>query len=230
MKVIAERVYRPLVKPIIWGIILTAGITLVSSGIFFGAELIVLGIIVAIVAFLGSGYLFILRIRNISNANNDETNPIWVDGETIYCYNGKVILEFPVQDLYYAKGRYKKYVHFYGYFISWGSYNYGKVKIFYDDNGSKQKFIIKNVLEPENAALQLMQYVEDFEKAWDFTDYYQILRVRIDASQQEILDAYNKLKAQKPDDMEQIAEAYSVLSSPKQKAEYDVKYWSVHNE
>ena len=153
-KTIAKRVYRSLAKPIIWGIIFS----LLFASVFLAPGLFG----VAIVTFLVSGFLFGFRVYLISKANNDDTPPIWVDGETIYCYNGKVILEFPVQDLYYAKGRYKKYVHFYGNFISWGSYNYGKVKIFYDDNGSKQKFVIKNVLEPQNSALELMQYVEDF--------------------------------------------------------------------
>ena len=132
-------------------------------------------------------------------------------------------------DLYYAKGKHKKFFHHYGRFIEWGSYNYGKIKVYYDDDEKKECFVIKNVFEPEEAAYKLMQYVEDFEKRENFTDYYEILRIRTDATQQEILDAYNKLKNQNTDNIENITLAFETLSSPKKKAEYDVKYWSIHD-
>ncbi|MBR3895094.1 MAG: DnaJ domain-containing protein [Clostridia bacterium] len=219
MKTIAERVIRPITKTILLGILLS----LLFSAVFFSPHFVAV-----IVVFFMCCAILAVRVYFILQANHDETPPIYVEGENIYCYNGKVILEFPVWDLYYAKGKNKKYFHVFGNFVSWGTYHYGKIKVCYDDDGKKETFVIKNVLEPENAAIRLMQYVEDFERSENFTDYYQILRVRTDATQQEIIDAYNKLKQQKPDDIELITVAFHTLSSPKQRAEYDVEYWSVH--
>ena len=186
---------------------------------------------IGIIVFLICCAAFGIRVYFIRQTNFDDTPPICVEGDKIYCYNGRALLELPVTDFYSAKGKYKKYFHVLGTFISWGTYNYGKVKIYFDNDGKKEKFVIKNVLEPEQAALDLMEYAENIEQAKNFTDYYKLLRIRTDATQQEILDAYNKMKTQNTDsnDLESIARAYTVLSSPKQKAEYDVQYWSIHS-
>ena len=155
MQTIAERVFRPITKKIILGSVFS---------IFISAIFLNVHIAVAIIAFFISASITGVIVYLIVRANNDDIPPIYVEGENIYCYNGKVILEFPVRDFYYAKGKQKKYFHIWGRFISWGTYNYGKVKIYFNDNGRKKKFVIKNVLEPEQSAFELMDYVENFEK------------------------------------------------------------------
>ena len=220
MQTIAKGVFRPITKTIILGSVFS----ILISAMFLNVH-----IAVAIIAFFISASITGVTVYFIVRVNNDDTPPIYVEGENIYCYNGKVILEFPVRDFYYANGKQKKYFHIWGGFISWGTYNYGKVKIYFDDNGRKKKFVIKNVFEPEKSAFELMGYVENFAKKENFIDCYQILRIRTDATQQEILEAYNKLKNQNADNIEDISLAFEILSSPKKKAEYDVKYWTIHD-
>lgn len=155
MTIIAERVFRPVTKTIIMGVLLSFLIALV----FYN-----LHIVAACIAFLVCCTIQGIRVYFIVQSNQDDTPPIYADGENIYCYNGKVILEFPVKDLYYAKGKHKKYFRIFGNFLSWGTYNYGEVKIYYDNDGRKECFAVKNVLEPEDAAIDLMQYADTFTK------------------------------------------------------------------
>ncbi len=205
----AERVIRPYGKIIFWGI-------LFSILLFPIAPLILL--------------IQGLRVYFIIKANRDDVLPIYSDGETLFCYNGKEQLEIPLQDFCGAKGKLKTYHHFYGRFETWGTYNYGKIKIRYVDDGALRKFVVKNVLDAEDQALRLMEYAEDCERRAGFTDHYKILRVRSDATEQEIFDAYQRLKEQFPENEEEITAAFEVLSSPQRRSDFDKKYGALYRD
>ena len=229
MKTIANRVYRPIAGTIIWGIVISFIVAIILFSFFAGITQL-LGLVMFWVAIVICGLILIFRVLSIVRANEDETPPIYADGNTIYCYNGKAILEFPIWDLYCASGKLKGYLRYYLIYWQWGKYNYGNVTVYFDDEGRKRHFTIRHVLKADEAADRLMQYVEKQAKAKEIPDYYQILRVRTDSTQQEISQSYENLKNQNPDNLEEIEKAFEVLSSLSKKIEYDAAYWAVHED
>jgi len=158
MKYMAEWIHRSIVKTIIKGIIWLI-LSFCLLFLFISTELVPLAVFSGLLI-LAVCFFTALNAYMIIKTNREDTPPIYIEGNNIFCYNGKAILEFPMSDLYYAKGKNKKYFHVFAGFITWGTRNYGKICICFDNEGKKEKFYIKNVYEPKKAAQTLMQYVE----------------------------------------------------------------------
>lgn len=235
MDILAEWVHRSIVKTLIIGILISL---LFAAGVVCA---IIIGIMdndpvslfcgggLAIAVFALSVTVTVLKVRSAVRQNNDEDPPIYADLEkNLICFNnGKYLLEIPYADFCRAKGKHARYFHLLpGGFISWGTYNYGKVIVRYLDEDKKRKFVIKYVLEPEAASYVLENYIQ---KRLNFKDLYALLRIDADASQKEIEAAYNRLISTDPDNLDELKDAYKTLSDHQKKALYDVEYWK-HNQ
>ncbi len=155
MNIIARRVYRSLGKTIFLGILLSI---IISVPLYF------IHIAWTIVGFIICCVILGVKVSSISKFNNNPTHPIFIKDDKIYCNDGKESISFPVKNLYYAIGKSKKYFHIFASFISWGTYNYGKIKVYFRYHGQDVKFVIKYVLEPETAAVILNDYKEKSKK------------------------------------------------------------------
>lgn len=151
---IAEWVHFPIAKPIVLGSLIALGL----AAIFY----IIGGMLAAFLIFLFVGLIVTAKVYHRIRVNNLDIPPVYIDGDDICCYyDEESVLTFSLSDLYYARGKIRKFFHLLpGGVVSWGSYNYGKLIIYYYDNNRKCKFVLNCVYQPENAAVNLMDYVD----------------------------------------------------------------------
>ncbi len=158
MTVLADWVHRPITKNIVFGVILSllsvAGI--VASLSEFELCMILLFVLIGIVC------ITVFSCVKKTKVNREETPPICAKEQYIFLYNGTSHVEIPIDRIVKVIGKNKRYFHFYVYFFSWGTYNYGKVSVcFLDENRRKRRFVIPCVLKPEDVPGKVTQYMQN---------------------------------------------------------------------
>lgn len=157
--ILAERVKLPITSKIIWGTIVT--LSLFALG--FAFETIIASILLAIIPLV----ITILVVRNTIIFNNDYTAPIDIDYEKhkIILNEKRYCLELNYDEFLYAKGKNKRYFRILGNIISWGTYNYGTVKIvfFNKETNKKESFKLTAIHNPVEASQKINQHLENIK-------------------------------------------------------------------
>jgi len=151
LKIFANRVRLSIVKPILLCLLL------ILFAFYLGTW--VLGVFLSLPILV----LFVWIIKNRIELNREETPSVYVENGNFYCCDGHNLWEIPIENIGYAKGKNKKYLHFFVGFISWGTYNYGKLKLFYLDGDSETSLTLKYILDPVETATTINIYLSEIE-------------------------------------------------------------------
>jgi len=108
--------------------------------------------------------LFVWIIKRRIEWNREETPAIYMKNGNLYCCDGRTLWEIPIENVGYAKGKNKKYVHIFAAFISWGTYNYGKLKLFYLDGDRETSLTLKYILNPVETSIAINDYLTEIEE------------------------------------------------------------------
>ena len=154
MKQLAEWVYISPAKSIVWTVILCA------FSFFISFSIASVFLMISAVTIVSVGILLIHR-RLKYNSAKETHPPVCGDDNCLIFFDGDSMLKISCSDIIDIIGRNKKYFHYYGYMISWGTKNYGTLTVLYQQQENRQKLLIREIYEPQMAAERIFYYAQE---------------------------------------------------------------------